>query len=81
MAAIRLDSGRRGHSPWPRSQAVAAARTASSASSSPMLGMVPMTARAPVVALYTGEVTSSVLPLHAARREARGVRVACGVRC
>ena len=55
-------------------KAVAAARTASRASSAPIVGMVPMTARAPVVALNTGELTSSVLPLHTAKRAACGVR-------
>ena len=63
IAAMREARGICGHVPCPRSHAAAAAVTASTASSSPESGSVPIFMRSFVSRSNTGEVTVITLPL------------------
>ena len=64
MAAMRSESGICGHTPWPPAHATDAASAAATASSAPICAIDPITARWPVVASCTGEVTSTTAPLN-----------------
>ena len=73
--SMRPASGIWGHSPCPRSHAIAAASTALMASSSPICASVPMTVRLPVSASWMGEDTSVEGPCHACTPPSSKIRL------